>query len=78
MNKTIVMGIGAGAGHGAPFSQSDFPKLTGRTGQKPRVTPELFAPGIVSTCLNELNSVFSPDGEEFYFASAIWAPRHCS
>ena len=29
--------------------------------------PEIFAPGIVSTCLQELNSVFTPDGGEFYF-----------
>jgi Tol biopolymer transport system component len=31
------------------------------------MTPEIFAPGIVSTSLNELNSAFSPDGREFYF-----------
>jgi len=38
-------------------------------GQKPPgLTPELFAPGIVSTGLDELNSVFTPDGKEFYFA----------
>ena len=33
----------------------------------PGTSPELFAPGIVSTGLDELNSVFSPDGREFYF-----------
>jgi len=49
--------------------QTDFPKLIGPyLGQKPPgMTPEIFAPGIVSTCLDELNSVFSPDGQEFYF-----------
>lgn len=49
--------------------QSEFPKLSGPyLGQKPPgMTPEIFAPGIVSTCLDELNSVFSPDGQEFYF-----------
>ena len=37
-------------------------------GQKPPgMTPEIFAPGIVSTGLDELNSVFSPDGNEFYY-----------
>lgn len=38
-------------------------------GQKPPgMKPELFAPGIISTeDLYEMNSVFSPDGEEFYF-----------
>jgi Tol biopolymer transport system component len=52
------------------FSQQDrFPKLTGPfLGQTPPgMTPELFALGIVSTGLHELNSVFSPDGREFYF-----------
>ncbi|MBN2415521.1 PD40 domain-containing protein [bacterium] len=33
----------------------------------PGDTPVLFAPGIVSTGLDELNNVFSPDGSEFYF-----------
>jgi len=49
--------------------QSDFSVLSGPYfGQKPPgMTPETFAPGIVSTCLDELNSAFSPDGQEFYF-----------
>ncbi len=33
----------------------------------PGDTPVFFAPGIVSTGLDELNSAFSPDGSEFYF-----------
>ncbi len=38
-------------------------------GQKtPGTMPERFAPGIVSTEKNELNSVFSADGSEFYYA----------
>ena len=37
-------------------------------GQKPPgEVPVLFAPDIVSTGLDELNSIFSPDGKEFYF-----------
>ena len=32
------------------------------------MTPEIFAPGIISTDKRELNSVFTPDGKEFYFA----------
>ena len=37
-------------------------------GQKPPgITPEVFEPNIVSTGLDELNSIFSPDGREFYF-----------
>lgn len=34
---------------------------------RPGETPVLFAPGVVSTEKRELNSVFSPDGREFYF-----------
>jgi len=30
------------------------------------VTPERFAPGVVSTDAIELNGVFSADGREFY------------
>ncbi|MCP4727611.1 MAG: hypothetical protein GY863_21405, partial [bacterium] len=39
-------------------------------GQKPPgMTPEIFAQGFISTNDSELNSVFTPDGKEFYFAS---------
>lgn len=42
-------------------------------GQKPPgMTPEIFAPGFISTGKAELNSVFTPDGREFYFA--IYTP----
>lgn len=34
----------------------------------PGLTPELFAPGVVSTPVNEVGSVFTPDGREFYFS----------
>lgn len=37
----------------------------------PGVTPELFAPGLVSTSAIELNGVFSPDQREFYFTRVI-------
>jgi len=50
--------------------QSNFPKLTGPyLGQKPPgMTPEVFAPGIISTdeCL-EAGCAFTPDLKEFYF-----------
>jgi Tol biopolymer transport system component len=37
-------------------------------GQKPPgITPELFAPGIVSTKNHEFGCCLSPDGKEFYF-----------
>ena len=50
--------------------ESDFPILRGPyLGQKPPgMTPEIFAPGIISLeDRYELNSEFSPSGDEFYF-----------
>jgi len=51
-------------------SLSEFPVLKGPyLGQKPPgMEPELFAPGVVSTDKDEINSVFTPDGKEFYFS----------
>lgn len=48
---------------------SEFPKLTGPyLGQKtPGTTPEVFAPGIISTEAHEFSCCFTPDGSEFYF-----------
>jgi hypothetical protein len=52
-------------------SQDEFPVLEGPyLGQRPPgMTPEIFAPGIISTEKVELNSVFSPDGREFFFTA---------
>jgi hypothetical protein len=54
----------------------DFSSLSGPyLGQRPPgMEPELFAPGFVSTGLSEINSVFSPDGGEFYFSVDV-GPR---
>jgi len=55
----------------APTRDSgSFPVLEGPyLGQPPPgPEPKLFAPGIVSTGMDDLNAVFSPDGTEFYFA----------
>lgn len=49
----------------------DFPVLKGPyLGQKPPgITPEVFAPEIVSTLeYTEIGCTFSPNGEEFYFS----------
>lgn len=56
-------------------AKEDFPILKGPyLGQKPPgMTPELFAPGIISTEKRELNSVFSPKGDAFFFA--IYTPK---
>jgi len=44
-------------------------------GQKrPGLTAEMFAPGVISTEGEELNSVFTPDGREFYFTIARGGP----
>lgn len=53
----------------AEEKSKDFPILTGPyLGQKPPGNiPEVFAPGIISTGLNELNAVFSKNRMEFYF-----------
>lgn len=40
----------------------------------PGLVPEVFAPGVVSTDAVELNSVFSPDGREFFFTRLIDGP----
>jgi len=43
--------------------------------QPPGSEVELFAPGYISTSMSEANSVFSPDGSEFFFA--VWpGPGH--
>ncbi|HUU04350.1 MAG TPA: hypothetical protein VMZ49_00595, partial [Patescibacteria group bacterium] len=49
--------------------QKEFPKLTGPyLGQRlPGTTPELFAPGIISTGLHEGVCTFMPDGSEIIF-----------
>ncbi len=53
-----------------PGTAGPFPILEGSyLGQKPPgKVPQLFAPGIVSTEMDDLNAVFSADGTEFFFA----------
>ena len=52
--------------------KDEFPVLKGPyLGQKPPgLTPEIFAPGIVSTGAWEYGTAFSRDGREFYYAIA--------
>ncbi len=56
--------------------QDDFPTLSGPyLGQKPPgLTPELFAPGIISTCTQHGSAYFSPDGKEVYFSRMLPRP----
>lgn len=60
--------------------QLDFPVLKGPyLGQKPPgMTPEIFAPGIISTEKYELNSVFSLQGDEFYYVISTTTPEEKS
>jgi hypothetical protein len=57
------------AGDGMDEPVAEFPELSGPyLGQDPPgMTPELFAPGIVSTAGGEWSSTFTPDGETFLF-----------
>jgi Tol biopolymer transport system component len=52
------------------YAHDLFPILEGPyLGQKPPgLVVEKFAPGIISTKQNEVNSVFSPNGNHFYFS----------
>ncbi|MFC2136018.1 TolB family protein [Bacteroidota bacterium] len=63
--KIIVFFFVAGLCNGQKISEVQNGPYMGY--EPPGMIPEIFAPGIISTGLNELNSVFSPDGEEFYF-----------
>ncbi len=53
-------------------SYDNWPDIKGPyLGQAPPgMTVEIFAPGIISTDRSEINSVFTPDGDEFYFT--VW------
>jgi len=57
--------------------QNDFPNLTGPyLGQKPPgITPEMFAPGIISTDKNEFSITISPIGDEIFF-TRIFEKNH--
>ena len=72
MTLFLVIGISR-----AQKKVSDFPVLKGPyLGQKPPgMTPEIFAPGIISTGFDELFGSFSPDGKEFYYilgGNPVW------
>ncbi|UCE22070.1 MAG: PD40 domain-containing protein [Candidatus Aminicenantes bacterium] len=63
---------------GAQKRTSDFPILTGPyLGQKPPgMTPEIFAPGIISTLAHEYSFTVSPDGSEIFFTRHIGEYSH--
>ncbi len=55
----------------AMISYDNWPQISGQyLGQElPGRVAEIFAPGVISTERSEINSVFSPDGNEFYFTA---------
>ena len=57
------------------FADDDWPVLVGPyLGQDPPgLTVEMFAPGVISTDQSEINSAFSPAGDEFYYTA--WTPE---
>ena len=59
-----------------PDQRNETLQLTGPyLGQKPPgMAPELFAPGIISTCTQHGSAYFSPDGREVYFSRMLPRP----
>jgi hypothetical protein len=73
MRKRILLSISAAvvfSSHTfASLSYENWPDVSGTyLGQQPPgMRAEMFAPGIISTDRSEINSVFAPDRDEFYF-----------
>ncbi len=67
---TILLITGPCLAQESQADNLDFPDLYGDyLGQKPPgLVPEIFAKEIIATERTEMNSVFSPDGNEFYYA----------
>ncbi len=66
---SVLLSAVLAAAMGLSQHQDDFPVLKGPyLGQKPPgMIPELFAPGIVSSGMNEAGLVFAPDYGEIYY-----------
>lgn len=75
MMKTVVLLITIGSvlspGRLAAEPYDNWPEVYGPyLGQEsPGMKAEIFAPGIISTHSSEINSVFAPDRDEFYFTT---------
>lgn len=72
----IVLLLGKGLS-GTNVIQKEFPVFSGAyLGQKPPGDKaELFAPGIVSTCMQHSSAYFSPDGKEVIFSRMLPPPH---
>lgn len=75
MKRRLLIGVVliAFAVTNALTQEKESPKLGGPyLGQKtPGISPEIFAPGFISTGEHEFSCCFSPDGQEFYFTRRI-------
>jgi ankyrin repeat protein len=66
----LDLAVESGVQEAVDLLKTNFPRLSGPyPGQKPPgLTPEIFAPGIVSSAdAPEFSGTFSPDGKEYYF-----------
>jgi hypothetical protein len=78
MHEKMFLGVilaSAISGHASAAGDHDtWPDLRGPyLGQEPPgMTAEIFAEGVVSTGGSEINSAFSPDGDEFFYTA--WEP----
>jgi len=72
MRSSVLCGFGAlvAAATSACLPPDEFPLLEGPYlgREPPGSTPVVFAPGIISTEKQELNSIFTPDGDALYFS----------
>lgn len=76
----LIGAWGSMLGIAAAAQEDPFPSLTGPyLGQKPPgLTPEVFAPGIITTNLHDDGSpIFSPDGREVHFRIITGTPAEC-
>jgi hypothetical protein len=69
----VAAGLLALAAGNSLSQDDDFPVLKGPyLGQKlPGTTPDIFAPGVISTPAHEFSCCLSPNGKEFYFTRHV-------
>jgi len=69
----IVIGVTALSVAAGTFGLNRFASATSsdEAAKRGTLTPEMWGEGLVSTPLDELNTVFSPDGKELYWSIAL-------
>jgi hypothetical protein len=73
LNNLVTVALLSGMSSATSYAGDDLSELTGPyLGQTPPgITPEPFAPGIVSTGNLEIEGVFAPGMKEFYFTRQV-------